>query len=158
MLSPARSPIFTGLWQLVISFAVLGTRSGVAWPRQHVRPGDRTEGQSPVHRDRRHGDRAVRGGLTTGDIAKWLLRGLLGEARPRTVANITDSVTQLVKAWRPAPWTMHRPLVDVGMMCRLVLGAAPGVPDPLHRRDTSTTAGQRRPLCAVPVSGYSGTW
>jgi len=47
-------------------------------------------------------------GLTTRDIAEWLAQTYGAKISHETVANITDSVTELVKTWR------SRPLDEVG--------------------------------------------
>ena len=39
-------------------------------------------------------------GLTTRDIAEWLQQTYGAKISHETVANITDSVNELVKAWR----------------------------------------------------------
>ena len=42
-------------------------------------------------------------GLTTRDIAEWLAQTYGAKISHETVANITDSVTELVKTWRSRP-------------------------------------------------------
>jgi putative transposase len=42
-------------------------------------------------------------GLTTRDIAEWLEQTYGAKISHETVANITDSVNELVKAWRSRP-------------------------------------------------------
>jgi putative transposase len=52
-------------------------------------------------------------GLTTRDIAEWLEQTYGAKISHETVANITDSVNELVKAWRSRPLDEVYPIVYV---------------------------------------------
>jgi len=52
-------------------------------------------------------------GLTTRDIAEWLAQTYGAKISHETVANITDSVNELVKAWRSRPLDEGRVLANV---------------------------------------------
>jgi putative transposase len=52
-------------------------------------------------------------GLTTRDIAEWLEQTYGAKISHETVANITDSVNELVKAWRSRPLDEVYPIVYI---------------------------------------------
>jgi putative transposase len=52
-------------------------------------------------------------GLTTRDIAEWLEQTYGAKISHETVANITDSVSELVKAWRSRPLDEVYPIVYI---------------------------------------------
>jgi putative transposase len=52
-------------------------------------------------------------GLTTRDIAEWLQQTYGAKISHETVANITDSVNELVKAWRSRPLDEVYPIVYI---------------------------------------------
>lgn len=52
-------------------------------------------------------------GLTTRDIAEWLAQTYGATISHETVANITDSVNELVKAWRSRPLDEVYPIVYI---------------------------------------------
>ena len=52
-------------------------------------------------------------GLTTRDIAEWLEQTYGAKISHETVANITDSVNELVKAWRTRPLDEVYPIVYI---------------------------------------------
>ena len=51
--------------------------------------------------------------MTTRDIAEWLAQTYGAKISHETVANITDSVTELVKTWRSRPLDEGRFLANV---------------------------------------------
>lgn len=52
-------------------------------------------------------------GLTTRDIAEWLAQTYGAKISHETVANITDSVNELVKAWRSRPLDEVYPIIYI---------------------------------------------
>jgi putative transposase len=52
-------------------------------------------------------------GLTTRDIAEWLAQTYGAKISHETVANITDSVTELVKTWRSRPLDEVYPILYI---------------------------------------------
>jgi putative transposase len=52
-------------------------------------------------------------GLTTRDIAEWLAQSYGAKISHETVANITDSVNELVKAWRSRPLDEVYPIIYI---------------------------------------------